>query len=110
MQKVNPIEDYSIRDVLNALKKLSLWALLAGGILWQSPLLLFFSGALIGFEYLIGYWASYNCKALHSHKSISPHQLWPGETTILTIEMENRGFLPIFLVTRFDDIAKGLIM
>ncbi len=93
---------------LAEIKAFLLWTLLFIGVVARQGALVLFAAALLAFDYVASRWTKWNMASLTYRQRLSRRQVWPGETIILTFEIENRGFVPVSLLETYVEISDVL--
>lgn len=82
--------------------------ILIAGLVLRSPAIVIFAVGCMLLTYLPRYYIQSQPEALTYRTSFSKPYAWPGDELRLTVEIENRSFLPISLLQVTDELADGV--
>jgi len=100
-----PQEAFEPANRLRGVLELTYWGLLVIGLLLLSPALIVLGSGWLVVAYFPRYYATWGQQALHYRARFAQAFAWPGDSVELTIEVENRSFLPISLLRVWDDVS-----
>jgi len=78
------------------------------GLTWRAPALVAFGAGCLLLVYLPHYYAQSGHVTLTYRTTFSECYIWPGDQLRLTVEIENRSFLPISLLQVWDELPDEL--
>ena len=81
---------------------------LAVGLALRAPAIVIFASGCLLLVYLPRHYAESRPESLTYRTAFSESYAWPGDRLRLTVEVENRSFLPISLLQVTDEVPEGI--